>query len=99
MKVLKGTCNSIKRPLYILCNRSVRECKFPSLWKSGMVVPLSKKGPSEFPSNYIPVSLLSAVGKVMERVVFKYLYNFFQMNNQIYLYNLGLFQAIQQFIS
>ena len=88
-KILKGTCNSIKKPLSILYNRSLRECKFPSLWKSGMVMPLYKKGPSELPSNYRPVSLLCAVGKVMERVVFKYLYNFFQINNLIYPYQSG----------
>ena len=82
-KILKGTCNSIKKPLSILYNRSFRECKFPSSWKSGMVMPLFKKGPSEFPSNYRPVSHLSAVGIVMERVVFKYLYNLFQTNNLI----------------
>jgi hypothetical protein len=45
--------------------------KFPKIWKSAIVIALFKKGIKSDPSNYRPISLLSCVGKVFERVVFK----------------------------
>ena len=82
--VLKHTCESIKKPLSILFNRSLHECKFPSPWKFGLVMPLFKKCSPELPSNHRPVSLLSNVGKLMERVIFKHVYNFLHANDLIY---------------
>ena len=48
-----------------------------------------KKGDKAEVSNYRPVSLSSPVGKVMERVVFKNLYNYLQTNNLLYMYQSG----------
>jgi hypothetical protein len=39
--------------------------------KIASVLPLFKKGDKSLISNYRPISLLSAVGKVFERIVFK----------------------------
>ena len=43
-----------------------------------------KKGEKSAPANYRPVSLSSAGGKVMERVVFKNMYNYLKDNNLLY---------------
>ena len=83
-RILKNTCHTIKKPLCIQFNRSFRECKFPSPWKYGLIMPLFKKSSPELPSNHRPVSLLSTVGKLMERVIFKHMYNFLQINDLIY---------------
>lgn len=83
-KMLKMTCDSVVKPLHILINRSLAECTFPTIWKKAIVMPLFKKGSSDTPSNYRPISLISTVGKLMERVVFKHLYNFFNSNNLIF---------------
>ena len=45
---------------------------------------LLKKGSPELPSNHRSVSLLSTVGKLMERVIFKHMYNFLHINGLIY---------------
>ena len=82
--MLKMTCETVTKPLYILINRSLAECTFPSLWKKNLVMPLFKKGSSDTPSNYRPISLISTAGKLMEQVVYKHLYNFFHRNNLIY---------------
>ena len=37
-RILKNTCHTIKKPLCILFNRSLRECKFPSPWKYGLII-------------------------------------------------------------
>ena len=70
-KMLKETIFSVTTHLCFLFNRSLKESLFPTQWKISNVLPLFKKGDSSELSNYRPVSLLSCVGKIMERVVFK----------------------------
>lgn len=59
------------------------------LWKIAHVLPLYKKGDSSQMSNYRPVSLLSCVSKIMERIIFKHVYNYFYDNNLFYKYQAG----------
>ena len=88
-KMLKETIFSVSTPFCFLFNRSLKESLFPTQWKIANVLLLFKKGdPSEL-SNYRPVSLLSCVGKIMERVVFKYVHNYFHSNNLFYKYQAG----------
>ena len=65
-------------------NRSIHEGIYPNSWKTAFVLPLFKKGDRDTVSNYRPISLISCVGKVMERVVFKHIYNHMYFNNLIY---------------
>ena len=88
-KMLKGVAKSICKPLALLFNRSINEGIFPDCWKVANVVPIFKKGDRSSVTNYRPVSLLSCCGKLFERVVFKYMYNFFLDNNLLYKYQSG----------
>ena len=63
-------------PLSIIFNRSLEQGYFPTCWKYGNVTPIHKKDDKSAPSNYRPITLLSSLGKVMERCVHKYLYNY-----------------------
>lgn len=83
-RMLKETRNTICVPLTIIFKRSLQETVYPVSWKDSHVMPLFKKGDKNTVSNYRPISLISCVGKVMERVVFKYLYNYMHINNLIY---------------
>ena len=83
-RMLKETRFSICTPLSIIFNRSMQENIFPELWKESNVMPLFKKGEKNLVSNYRPISLISCVGKVMERVIFKCVYNYLHANNLIY---------------
>ena len=83
--ILKKTNNTVAIPLKMLFNRSLNECHFPSQWKSGTVMPLLKKFPSEPPSNYRPISFLSCVANI----IFKHIFNFFLTNNLIYRHQSG----------
>ena len=47
-------------------------------------MPLFKKGDASLVSNYRPISLLSCIAKLMERTVYKHLYNHLLDNNLIY---------------
>ena len=83
-KLLKITCKSISKPLSALFNKSLQTATFPSKWKQSLVLPLFKKGDKSSVSNYRPISLLSCVGKLMERCVYKYLYNHLNFHNLIH---------------
>ena len=71
-KMLKQVAGAIAKPLQIIFNRSLRESVFPDIWKLGNLVPLFKKGDKSLAANYRPVSLLSNIGKIQERIVFKH---------------------------
>ena len=70
-RMLKVVAKEVSFPLEILFNRSFRESKFPQIFKESNVIPLPKKEDNSCPSNFRPISLLSGVGKIQERIVFK----------------------------
>ena len=53
----------------MVINKSISSGRFPSMWKSGKICPVPKKGPSSSIKNYRPVCLASNIGKVVEAVV------------------------------
>ena len=54
---------------------------FPQVWKTANVVPIFKQGNRESIENYRPISLLSNISKIIERIVFNNQYNFCEENN------------------
>ena len=87
--MLKAAGATIAPSLTKLFNLSLRTCLFPELWKKANVVPLFKKNDTSSIDNYRPVSLLSCVGKLFERAVFKYVYNFLRDTGAISLKQSG----------
>ena len=53
------------------------------------VTPIFKSKDSSMLSNYRPISLLSCLGNVFERCVFKYLFNYLRENKFISIYQSG----------
>ncbi|MES9881747.1 MAG: reverse transcriptase family protein [Sedimenticola sp.] len=88
-RILKEARCSLAVPLSIFFNSSVSSGTFPSQWKQANVVPVFKKEDHTLPSNYRPISLLSCLGKVMERCVHKYLYNYISTNNLLTSFQSG----------
>jgi hypothetical protein len=88
-KLMKNIAESLCKPLCILFNLSLSQCKYPSKWKIAHVMPLFKKGDNSLISNYRPISLISCVGKVFERAVLKYISNYYLDNRLIYKYQSG----------
>ena len=58
-----------------MINQSLRLGIFPDTWKDALVCPIFKGGDPAFVTNYRPISLLSCLEKVPERIIFKHLYN------------------------
>ena len=88
-RLLKIAAKPISKILQYIFNLSIKTSKFPSAWKKANVVPIHKKGDKSVIDNYRPVSLLSVVAKVFERIVFKYVYNHFRDNFVISVYQSG----------
>jgi hypothetical protein len=55
-------------------NLSLSRGVIPSDWKKANIVPVYKKGDKNMVENYRPISLLSTVGKVLERCVHQLVY-------------------------
>ena len=75
-KLIKCVKNVILIPLTKLINMCIVSCTFPECLKISRVVPIYKKGDSNDPSNYRPISLTPVLGKIFETV----------LNNQMRLY-------------
>ena len=71
--MLKATAESITYSLPKLFSLSLSAGKFPALWKSVHVVPVPKSLNKVDASNYRPISLLSIVGKLLEKYVYSLL--------------------------
>lgn len=88
-KMLKSCKETISKPLCFLFNKSLTSKTFPDCWKLAHAIPLFKKDDPSITSNYRPVSLLSCISKIFERILFKHIYNFLHANNLFHKYQAG----------
>ena len=58
--------------------------EFPSLMKLAEVVPLYKGKEHFLETNYRPISLLTTMSKILEKIVYQCVYRFLQDSGQIY---------------
>lgn len=66
--------NTLSQPLHKIYNKSLRDGIFPNIWKQARVTPIHKKGDVANACNYRPVSILPALGKVLESIVQQRIY-------------------------
>ena len=64
-----------------IINLSIRCGYFPDEWKISKVLPLYKEDIKSDPNNYRPISILPVVSKIIEKVIFKQLYEYLTHNN------------------
>ena len=84
-KLLKLLKDEISKPLSDLLNKSLVQGIFPLNMKLSEVVPLHKGNKRNVPENYRPISLLVTISKVLEKLVCKRVYGFFQSNGSLYI--------------
>lgn len=69
--VLRKAAPELATPLARLYQICFDRGLFPAAWKVADVIPCHKKGDKHSPSNYRPISLLSIISKVMERLIYE----------------------------
>ena len=74
--MLKLSAPYITHIITEICNLSITKNQFPNDWKTAVVTPLFKKGSTDDPGNYRPISILPILSKLLERHVFNCLYEF-----------------------
>lgn len=88
-RLLKEAANILCKPLSRLFNMSLNQSKYPSDWKNANVIPVFKTNNPNNVKNYRPISLISVIGKVMERCVYKHVHNFLVDKNVITSFQSG----------
>ena len=84
VKLLKYLAPGLRQPLTFIINQSLLTGIFPEKLKLAKVLPLFKKNDCMIMDNYRPISLLPAISKVFEKVVYNQLYTYFTSNNLLY---------------
>lgn len=79
--LLKNVINEIISPLTYILNLSLTSGTVPNKMKIARVVPVFKKGKKDTLNNYRPISLLTSISKVLERLVYKRLIKFLTKYN------------------
>ena len=77
---VKIAADVITRPLHHIITLSILQQRFPSQWKYSKVLPLHKKDSTLKAKNYRPVAILSPLSKILEKIVYEQLYNYFSRN-------------------
>ena len=87
--LLKNLIHTIIRPLTHIINLSLKMGEFPSQLKTSKIIPLFKSGDKCLASNYRPISLVSSLSKILEKVVHKQLTSFLDKSNLLSLSQYG----------
>ena len=83
-KILKYIKYQLSEPLSHLFTLSVTTGVFPSKLKISRTIPIFKTGEHSCCDNYRPISLLSSISKILEKVVANNLVNHLELNNLLY---------------
>lgn len=75
-RLLQNCADSLALPLSRIFSCSLKASKLPADWLKASVTPIFKKGDKFSPQNYRPISLLSTVAKVLERILCDHIIQF-----------------------
>ena len=85
LKISKNAC----KPISDLINLSFPSGNFPEILKQAKGIPIFKKGDQQNCNNYRPISLLSNISKILEKLIHKQLYGFLEIKNCLYTHQYG----------
>ena len=88
-RALKVGASVVSQPLTHILNSSLSLGIFPDNWKLAKVVPIYKSDDRSDRGNYRPISILSVVSKIFEKLVFSQLYKYLSENNLLSAHQSG----------
>ena len=81
--VLKQGGSELSGKLSVIFNASFANGVFPEQLKLAKITPIHKGNSKTTPGTYRPISLLPIIGKVFEKLMYKRLISYFDMNKTI----------------
>ena len=84
LRLLKASKNVICKPLTLIINQTLTSDIFPDTQNIAKIIPLFKKGDRTLLENYRPISILPAISKHFERIMFNQIHSNFSTPNLFY---------------
>ena len=78
--MLKDAAEELSAPLCSLVDKSLRESLFPTSEKCGKIIPVFKSGDPAILDNYRPITVVPALSKVIEKIVYNQLSQYLEKN-------------------
>jgi hypothetical protein len=91
--LFKSLVQVLCTPISLLFSLIFQTGSIPDMWKTAIVTPIFKKGPSSHPGNYRPISLTCSLGKIYEAVVKTELLAHFKTNNLVTRHQHGFLEG------
>ena len=91
-QIVKLLKNEISTQLADIFNLSFSSGVFSSILKVAKVIPVYKKESKLFCSNYRPISLISNIDKIIEKIMYNRIYKFLDKTSIIYSIHFGFRQ-------
>ena len=91
-KIIQICPDVFSQNLSKIYNNSISKGEYPQQMKIARVMALYKKGEKYKPDNYLPISLLSCINKIFEKILCKQLLSFIERFAILYSYQFGFRQ-------
>ena len=88
-KFLKSGANILAKPIFKICNLSIKDSVFPTDCQVAKLKPLQKKGSTTLSRIYRPISLLLLISKIIEKVIHDQTQAFVDENKVLYRFQAG----------
>ena len=82
-KILKIIAKDISIPLEHIFNICIYKAIWPSVLKKADIIPIHKSRDKHLANNYRPISLISKLGKIFEKIIYIRFYDFCSKNSLI----------------
>ena len=81
--IVKDVKDFIAKPLTLIVNDSIMNGVVPDIWKLARVTPIFKSGAENDANKYRPISVMSIVSRMLERLVHDQLFDFLKANKKL----------------